>query len=134
MTRDPLGEAGGINLYGFVGNDAINGIDPLGLARKKSDGWWDDCNDEEMARCIAQCGSRGVKSCKQWVRITDRIIPDGEHTIDIRRPYNSLSCKCNDDDDCLPEEAPTIEPNSTQNLMKWLPLLIPILTPWPDPI
>jgi len=31
-TRDPLGEAGGLNLYGFVGNDPVNGIDPLGLA------------------------------------------------------------------------------------------------------
>lgn len=31
MTRDPLGEAGGINFYGFVGNNPVNFIDPLGL-------------------------------------------------------------------------------------------------------
>ncbi len=31
LTRDPLGEAGGVNLYGFVGNDPISRVDPLGL-------------------------------------------------------------------------------------------------------
>jgi len=31
MNRDPLGEAGGINLYGFVQNDPVNFIDPSGL-------------------------------------------------------------------------------------------------------
>ena len=31
MSRDPLGEAGGINLYGFVGNNGVNAIDPWGL-------------------------------------------------------------------------------------------------------
>ena len=31
MSRDPLGEEGGINLYGFVLNDPVNGIDPFGL-------------------------------------------------------------------------------------------------------
>jgi RHS repeat-associated protein len=31
ISRDPLGEAGGIDLYEYVGNDAINGIDPWGL-------------------------------------------------------------------------------------------------------
>jgi RHS repeat-associated protein len=31
MSRDPMGETGGINLYGMVGNDTVNGIDLLGL-------------------------------------------------------------------------------------------------------
>jgi RHS repeat-associated protein len=31
LNRDPIGETGGINLYGFVGNSPVNEIDPLGL-------------------------------------------------------------------------------------------------------
>jgi len=30
-SRDPIGERGGLNLYGFVGNDGINWFDLLGL-------------------------------------------------------------------------------------------------------
>lgn len=37
-AKDPMGEAGGLNLYGYVGGDPINGIDPFGL-------WeWSDFN------------------------------------------------------------------------------------------
>jgi RHS repeat-associated protein len=32
LNQDPIGEAGGFNLYGFVGNDSINSIDFFGLA------------------------------------------------------------------------------------------------------
>ena len=32
LSRDPIGEAGGVNLYGFVGNDGVNRWDYLGLA------------------------------------------------------------------------------------------------------
>jgi RHS repeat-associated protein len=31
LSRDPIGEAGGENLYGFVGNDPVNRVDLLGL-------------------------------------------------------------------------------------------------------
>ena len=32
-SRDPIGEAGGINLYGFVVNDGVNSVDLYGLSR-----------------------------------------------------------------------------------------------------
>jgi uncharacterized protein RhaS with RHS repeats len=35
LTRDPLGEAGGMNLYAFVGNNPVNWVDPWGLALTK---------------------------------------------------------------------------------------------------
>jgi RHS repeat-associated protein len=31
LNRDPIGEIGGINLYGFVGNNPVNFVDPYGL-------------------------------------------------------------------------------------------------------
>jgi RHS repeat-associated protein len=30
LTRDPIDEEGGLNLYGFVAGDPVNGVDPLG--------------------------------------------------------------------------------------------------------
>ena len=32
LSRDPIEEVGGLNLYGMVGNDPLNTIDFLGLA------------------------------------------------------------------------------------------------------
>ena len=31
LSRDPIEEDGGLNLYGYVLNDPINMVDPLGL-------------------------------------------------------------------------------------------------------
>jgi RHS repeat-associated protein len=35
LSRDPIGEDGGLNLYGFAGNDAVNHIDYLGKLKKE---------------------------------------------------------------------------------------------------
>lgn len=40
LSRDPIGEAGGLNLYGMVGNDPVNGVDVLGLTLQ--DDWFVD--------------------------------------------------------------------------------------------
>ncbi len=39
-SRDPIEEMGGINLYGFVGNNGVNGWDILGLDTAKRDCVW----------------------------------------------------------------------------------------------
>ena len=41
LTRDPLGYDGGVNLYGYVGNDPTDNVDPKGLASiVEVDGGW----------------------------------------------------------------------------------------------
>jgi RHS repeat-associated protein len=41
VNRDPIGERGGINLYGMVGNDAVNVVDKLGRdAVHIGSGWY----------------------------------------------------------------------------------------------
>jgi RHS repeat-associated protein len=44
LNRDPLGEAGGENLYAFVGNGPVNRLDVLGAWWKDSEGNWHPTN------------------------------------------------------------------------------------------
>jgi RHS repeat-associated protein len=40
INRDPIGESGGVNLYGFVGNEVLSQIDFLGLVKKEDADVW----------------------------------------------------------------------------------------------
>jgi len=48
INRDPIEEAGGINLYGFLYNDPLNWIDPLGLEGS--------VDFKARAQCLCKCG------------------------------------------------------------------------------
>ncbi|MFU8893806.1 MAG: tyrosine-type recombinase/integrase [Luteolibacter sp.] len=51
-SRDPIGERGGFNLYGFVGNDGVNWVDNLGLRKA------DFTLSEEQKDCVCKFKSR----------------------------------------------------------------------------
>ncbi len=104
ITQDPIGFSGGINFFSYVENNPVNFVDPLGLARKRSEGWWQDCNTVEMAQCIADCAPRGVKSCKIWVRVYNSI-KDGKQ-VPVTKKADKPSCNCEDPDDCPPKVPP----------------------------
>ncbi len=65
-SRDPIGEMGGVNLYGFVGNDPIKWIDRFGL--------------EAYVLIYAQADSRGDGIFKQWADSIATKIKNGSVT------------------------------------------------------
>jgi RHS repeat-associated protein len=55
-SRDPIGERGGVNLYGFVGNDGVNRWDYLGLWKNAK-----DCDEKQIAALkAAETASRAA--------------------------------------------------------------------------
>lgn len=51
LNQDPIGERGGLNLYGMVGNNPINFIDPFGL-----------CDDPKTVDCFLRAQTTFIKS------------------------------------------------------------------------
>ncbi|MEN6372455.1 MAG: RHS repeat-associated core domain-containing protein [Armatimonadota bacterium] len=45
LTRDPIGYAGGLNLYGYCSNNPVNYTDPLGLCEDGGGSWLGDLYD-----------------------------------------------------------------------------------------
>ena len=57
LSRDPIAEYGGLNLYGYVGNNPVNWRDPSGLA--PGDKWWGHDNRDFQNWAHDQKGGRG---------------------------------------------------------------------------
>lgn len=62
LNRDPIEENGGLNLYGFVGNDPINSVDMLGMWQINRD------PNKEKAIAVAESGDT-VSSLSQEIHL-----------------------------------------------------------------
>jgi hypothetical protein len=60
LNRDPIEEAGGINLYGFCGNDAINGFDVMGNGNFFQDAW------DDTIGAVGKGIGHAVSSLQRW--------------------------------------------------------------------
>ena len=97
-SEDPTGLSAGSNLFAYVENNPTGWVDPLGHVKDHPRPRHPprDCNAVEMEDCKAQCGSKGVQSCKRAETFRGRL-QDGVMVYEwVEGP---MSCSCNDTDD-----------------------------------
>ena len=94
MSRDPIAESGGLNLYGFCHNSSISSIDKLGLDRVVGDsidyfgtegkgfledvdalGWATETQIDDLKKAISDAESIRDKEGNQCYQITLRVEP-----------------------------------------------------------
>jgi hypothetical protein len=63
LQRDPIGERGGLNLYGFVGNDPVNRWDALGLFTIV--GKAENFSHDEIQKAIADGFSNNIGAIRE---------------------------------------------------------------------
>ncbi len=92
LSRDPIGEQGGLNLYGFVGNSPIDSFDLLGLV--EADLIQFDFSIHEFEECsiIIDVGHGGLSNSASTERATNRISNKKENKC---RRFISVGCGAN---------------------------------------
>ena len=85
LSRDPIEEEGGYNLFAFVGNDGVNRIDPLGLKWKKlgpnKDSsrmiWGRECDKDSFEDLAEKVGLLASEH-KKWAAAVAEAVNGGE--------------------------------------------------------
>jgi RHS repeat-associated protein len=83
LSRDPMGERGGANLYVHNLNDAVNGVDAVGMMTVKS-----RCLGKNVEECESICKSQGgVEACFQFTYYSGR-------PCDTTPSFTIVACAC----------------------------------------
>ncbi len=82
LSRDPIGEEGGANLYGFVENDGLDGFDYLGFWKgpvRKGEAWASVCaEDGDTWSTLAETLHLNLSEAKKWVKNFDATPVNGK--------------------------------------------------------
>ncbi len=123
-SRDPIGEKGGVNLYGFVGNAGVNTLDILGLYKTWKCTWGGrtdvflpaDKVNPAFRASERQVGSGGGKTKElasqeakaklveaQKIYMKTAVLPGSKATFDVQQDQDA---KCEEVEECGPPEPP----------------------------
>ena len=89
LSRDPIEEEGGVNLYAMCGNDAVNGIDYLGLKRWYM--FYYSNNDQPAFKLAAETAKREIERSLSFRKNCDIVVLHGVLTdMDFVSRWNSM--------------------------------------------
>jgi RHS repeat-associated protein len=84
LSRDPIGECGGVNLYRYAGNDPLQVIDPFGLA------WYDDVADWWAERVAFSKNYLDANAPSWFAATADTVLDVGHGFASIPQAFGHL--------------------------------------------
>src|SRR5712691_1350661 len=80
LNRDPIGEAGGINLYGFVRNNPLRYVDPFGLEEEEGKD-----REEDLPEALKTEREKAGETFERALR-NNQVFGAQDEKIEIERP------------------------------------------------
>ena len=93
LSEDPIGEEGGVNLYGFVGNASVDSCDALGLLRSGGKYTFDEKNcmlNVELSWWVSYINKTGLK---KWEKEDVRLWESKAKNV-VNNYFKNLKLKC----------------------------------------
>jgi uncharacterized protein RhaS with RHS repeats len=144
ISRDPIEERGGINLYGYVGNNSINAIDLFGEAPgapgfndpNYDPSWPPKLNSSDCSQ-LSDLRDNFQDTINQLTlqidaNPTSPMVPNWENVrARLQNRIDSINDKCGKKKKC-PQQNPTPTPAPTPGGNPFTP--IPVAPPWWEPL